>query len=61
MFYDEFLILLCLKTTCFLLANDHKRLLDTTDELHQVQVDLQNLKVNMVAVQSQVKSSKSNE
>ncbi|XP_071177458.1 uncharacterized protein [Mytilus edulis] len=46
-----------INTTCFLLAKDDKRLLDTTDELHQVQADLQNLKVNMVAVQSQVKSS----
>ncbi|XP_052075491.1 complement C1q-like protein 3 [Mytilus californianus] len=38
-------------------SNNQKRLLDATDILHQVQVDVQNLKANMATVQSQVKTS----
>ncbi|XP_076108516.1 uncharacterized protein LOC143076585 [Mytilus galloprovincialis] len=38
-------------------TNNQKRLLDSTDVLHQVQVDVQNLKANMAIVQSQVKTS----
>ncbi|XP_052074811.1 uncharacterized protein LOC127712415 [Mytilus californianus] len=38
-------------------TNDRKRLIDSTDELHQVQVDLQNLKANLAAVKLQVKTS----
>ncbi|CAC5385947.1 COL10A [Mytilus coruscus] len=38
-------------------TNNLKRLIDSTDVLHQVQVDIQNLKANMATVQSQVKNS----